>query len=136
MKKLQAYTKKIEADLLYNGVKLKEYGTESDGEITIHKIIKYKNRIFEYDFAPNYNYTCIYLFELLKKADITATEQKEVITYKTDGNSVKTCRKGLVSLAKIFNDKSIIGLYAEPIQADFSDDIKSVIIYRDFAPCN
>lgn len=74
-------------------------------------------------------------FELLKTADTTATEQKRVITYKADGNGTKTCRKGLVSLAKIFNDKSIIGLYAEPIQADFSDDLKSVIIYRDFDPC-
>lgn len=62
-------------------------------------------------------------FELLKTADKTATETKEVITYKADGNGVKTCKKEHISLAELYIDDSIIGLYAEPIRADYTDDI-------------
>lgn len=63
MKKLQSYTTKFEANLLYRGTELKKWGIESDAELTIHRIIKYKNRLFEHIFTPNYNYRCIYLMD-------------------------------------------------------------------------
>lgn len=75
-------------------------------------------------------------FELLKTAEQTATEQREVITYKADGNNVKICKKLLINLAKLYNDDSIVGLYAEPIRfRRYSDEIDNVAIYRCFTPC-
>lgn len=56
MKKLQIFTLKFEANLLYKGTEVKKWGTESDSELTIHRIIKYKNRLY-------YNYRCIYLID-------------------------------------------------------------------------
>lgn len=75
-------------------------------------------------------------FELLKTAEQTATEQREVVTYKEDDNNVKICKKLLINLAKLYNDDSIVGLYAEPIQFQrYSDEIDNVAIYRCFTPC-
>ncbi len=68
-------------------------------------------------------------FELLKRADTTATEEKTVITYKADGNGTKTVKKSLISLETLYNMESISGLYA-----DFSEPEKAVI-YKDFSPC-
>lgn len=68
-------------------------------------------------------------FELLKRADAIATEEKTIIIYKADGNGTKTVKKSLISLKTLYNMESISGLYA-----DFSEPERAVI-YKDFSPC-
>lgn len=68
-------------------------------------------------------------FELLNRADLTATEEKIVITYKADGNGTKTVKKSLINLAILYNDKSIDGMYVS-----YSEP-KTAVIYKDFSPC-
>ena len=69
-------------------------------------------------------------FELLRAADNIAREQKQIITYKADGNSVKTVKKELLSLAEVYKDNSISGLYADATEPE-----NGIIIYKDFLPC-
>ena len=68
--------------------------------------------------------------DILKNADIRAEETKTIITYKADGNGVKTVKKELLSLAEVYKDNSIMGLYA-----DISEAENGVKIYKDFLPC-
>lgn len=68
-------------------------------------------------------------FELLKRADTKAKDDKTVITYKEDGNGTKTVKKSLISLETLYSMESISGLYA-----DFSEPERAVI-YKDFSPC-
>ncbi len=68
--------------------------------------------------------------DILKNADIRAEETKTIITYKADGNGVKTVKKELLSLAEVYKDNSIMGLYA-----DISEAENGVKIYKDFSPC-
>ena len=70
-------------------------------------------------------------FELLRAADNIAREQKQIITYKADGNSVKTVKKELLSLSKVYKDNSISGLYADASEPENN----GIIIYKDFDPC-
>lgn len=70
-------------------------------------------------------------FELLRAADNIAREQKQIITYKADGNSVKTVKKELLSLSKVYKDNSISGLYADASEPENN----RIIIYKDFDPC-
>ena len=68
--------------------------------------------------------------DILKNADIRAKETKTIITYKADGNSVKTVKRELLSLAEVYKDNTISGLYA-----DISEAENGVKIYKDFSPC-
>ena len=68
--------------------------------------------------------------DILKNADIRAEETKTIITYKADGNGVKTVKKELLSLAEVYKDNTISGLYA-----DISEAENGVKIYKDFSPC-
>lgn len=68
--------------------------------------------------------------DILKGAEISAKEVKTVITYKADGNNVKTVKKELLSLAEVYKDDSIMGLFA-----DASEPENGIIIYKDFEPC-
>ena len=70
-------------------------------------------------------------FELLKNAEKSAKEVKTIITYKADGNSVKTVKKELLNLAEVYNDNSIMGLFADASEPENN----GIIIYKDFAPC-
>ena len=68
---------------------------------------------------------------ILKNAENSAKETKTIITYKTDGNSVKTVKKELLSLAKVYNDNSIMGFFADAADPENN----GLIIYKDFEPC-
>ncbi len=68
-------------------------------------------------------------FELLSTAAAGATEQKQTIVYKADGNGVKVVNKILVNLATLYNRENIKGMYADYI------DSQTVILYKDFEPC-
>lgn len=68
--------------------------------------------------------------DILRSAENSAKVIKEVITYKADGNSVKTVKKELLSLAEVYKDNSINGLFA-----DASEPGNGIIIYKDFDPC-
>lgn len=67
--------------------------------------------------------------DILKNADIRAEETKTIITYKADGNGVKTVKKELLSLAEVYKDNTISGLYADILESE------TVVIYKDFDPC-
>ena len=69
--------------------------------------------------------------DILRSAENSAKVIKEVITYKADGNSVKTVKKELLSLAEVYNDNSIMGLYADASEPENN----GIIIYKDFDPC-
>lgn len=69
--------------------------------------------------------------DILRSADNSAKEVKTVITYKADGNNVKTVKKELLSLTKVYKDDSIMGLYADASEPENS----GVIICKDFDPC-
>lgn len=67
--------------------------------------------------------------DILKNANIRAKETKTIITYKQDGNGVKTVKKELLSLAEVYSDNTISGLYADITEPE------TVVIYKDFSPC-
>lgn len=56
--------------------------------------------------------------DILRSTANSAKEVKTVITYKADGNSIKTVKKELLNLAKVFNDNSIMGIYADVIESE------------------
>ena len=68
--------------------------------------------------------------DILKSAENSAKVIKEIITYKADGNSVKTVKKELLNLAEVYKDNSINGLFA-----DASEPENGIVIYKDFSPC-
>ena len=68
--------------------------------------------------------------DILKNAENSAKEVKTIITYKADGNGVKTVERELLSLAEVYKDNTISGLYA-----DISEAENGVKIYKDFSPC-
>ena len=69
--------------------------------------------------------------EILRSAENSAKVIKEVITYKADGNGIKTVKKELLSLAEVYKDNSIMGLYADATETENN----GIIIYKDFSPC-
>lgn len=69
--------------------------------------------------------------DILKNAENSAKVTKEIITYKADGNSVKTVKKELLNLAEVYNDNSINGLFADVSEPENN----GIIIYKDFSPC-
>lgn len=69
--------------------------------------------------------------DILRSAENSAKVTKEVITYKADGNGIKTVKKELLSLAEVYHDNSINGLFADAIEPENN----GIIIYKDFSPC-
>ena len=69
--------------------------------------------------------------DILRSAENSAKVIKEVITYKADGNGIKTVKKVLLSLAEVYKDNSIMGLYADATEPENN----GIIIYKDFEPC-
>ena len=69
--------------------------------------------------------------DILRSAENSAKVTKEIITYKADGNSVKTVKKELLSLAEVYHDNSINGLFADASELENN----GIIIYKDFSPC-
>lgn len=69
--------------------------------------------------------------DILRSAENSAKVTKEIITYKADGNSVKTVKKELLSLAEVYKDNSINGLFADATEPENN----GIIIYKDFSPC-
>ena len=69
--------------------------------------------------------------DILRSAENSAKVTKEIITYKADGNGIKTVKKELLSLAEVYHDNSIRGLFAGITEAENN----GIIIYKDFSPC-
>ena len=69
--------------------------------------------------------------DILRSAENSAKVTKEVITYKADGNGIKTVKKELLSLAEVYHDNSINGLFADATEPENN----GIIIYKDFSPC-
>ena len=69
--------------------------------------------------------------DILRSAENSAKVVKEVITYKADGNGIKTVKKELLSLAEVYHDNSINGLFADASEPENN----GIIIYKDFSPC-
>lgn len=69
--------------------------------------------------------------DILKSAENSAKVTKEIITYKADGNGIKTVKKELLSLAEVYKDNSINGLFADVTEPENN----GIIIYKDFDPC-
>ena len=69
--------------------------------------------------------------DVLKSAENSAKVTKEIITYKADGNGIKTVKKELLSLAEVYKDNSINGLFADATEPENN----GIIIYKDFSPC-
>ena len=69
--------------------------------------------------------------DVLRSAENSAKVTKEVITYKADGNGIKTVKKELLSLAEAYHDSSINGLFADASEPENN----GIIIYKDFSPC-
>lgn len=69
--------------------------------------------------------------DILRSAENSAKVIKEIITYKADGNGVKTVKKELLSLAEVYKDNSIISLFADASEPENN----GIIIYKDFSPC-
>lgn len=69
--------------------------------------------------------------DILRSAENSAKVTKEIITYKADGNGIKTVKKELLSLAEVYKDNSIMGLYADASEPENN----GIIIYKDFDPC-
>lgn len=67
---------------------------------------------------------------ILRSAENSAKVIKEVVTYKADGNGIKTVKKELLNLAEVYKDNSINGLFADATEPD-----NGIIIYKDFDPC-
>lgn len=71
------------------------------------------------------------LIDILRSAENSAKVTKETITYKSDGNGIKTVKKELLSLAEVYKDNSINGLFADATELENN----GIIIYKDFSPC-
>ena len=69
--------------------------------------------------------------DILRSAENSAKVTKEVITYKADGNGIKTVKKELLNLAEVYHDNSINGLFADASEPENN----GIIIYKDFSPC-
>lgn len=69
--------------------------------------------------------------DILRSAENSAKVTKEVITYKADGNGIKTVKKELLSLAEVYHDNSINGFFADATEPENN----GIIIYKDFSPC-
>ena len=69
--------------------------------------------------------------DILRSAENSAKVTKEIITYKADGNGIKTVKKELLSLAEVYHDNSINGLFADATEPENN----GIIIYKDFSPC-
>ena len=69
--------------------------------------------------------------DILRSSENSAKVIKEIITYKADGNGIKTVKKELLSLAEVYKDNSIMGLYADATEPENN----GIIIYKDFSPC-
>lgn len=69
--------------------------------------------------------------DILRSAENSAKVTKEIIAYKADGNGIKTVKKELLSLAEVYKDNSIMGLYADATEPENN----GIIIYKDFSPC-
>lgn len=69
--------------------------------------------------------------DILRSAENSAKVTKEIITYKADGNGIKTVKKELLSLAEVYKDNSINGLFADATEPENN----GIIIYKDFSPC-
>lgn len=69
--------------------------------------------------------------DILRSAENSAKVTKEIITYKADGNGIKTVKKELLSLAEVYKDNSIRGLFADASEPENN----GIIIYKDFSPC-
>ena len=69
--------------------------------------------------------------DILRSAENSAKVIKEVITYKADGNGIKTVKKELLCLAEVYKDNSINGLFADATKPENN----GIIIYKDFDPC-
>lgn len=69
--------------------------------------------------------------DILRSAENSAKVTKEIITYKSDGNGIKTVKKELLSLAEVYKDNSINGLYADATEPENN----GIIIYKNFSPC-
>lgn len=69
--------------------------------------------------------------DILRSAENSAKVIKEAITYKADGNGIKTVKKELLSLAEVYHDNSISGLFADATEPENN----GIIIYKDFDPC-
>lgn len=69
--------------------------------------------------------------DILRSAGNTAKVIKEIITYKADGNGIKTVKKELLSLAEVYKDNSINGLFADATEPENN----GIIIYKDFSSC-
>ena len=69
--------------------------------------------------------------DILRSAENSAKVIKEVIIYKADGNGIKTLKKELLSLAEVYKDNSINGLFADATEPENN----GIIIYKDFSPC-
>lgn len=68
---------------------------------------------------------------ILRSAENSAKVTKEIITYKADGNEIKTVKKELLSLAEVYKDNSMMGLFADATEPENN----GIIIYKDFSPC-
>ena len=69
--------------------------------------------------------------DILRSAEKSAKVIKEVITYKADGNGIKTVKKELLSLAEAYKDNSINRLFADASEPENN----GINIYKDFSPC-
>lgn len=69
--------------------------------------------------------------DILRSAENSTKVTKEIITYKADGNGIKTVKKELLNLAEVYKDNSINGLFADATEPENN----GIIIYKDFAPC-
>jgi hypothetical protein len=69
--------------------------------------------------------------DILRSVENSAKVTKEIITYKADGNGIKTVKKELLSLAEVYKDNSINGLFADATEPENN----GIIIYKDFSPC-
>ena len=56
--------------------------------------------------------------DILRSAENSAKATKEIITYKADGNGIKTVKKELLSLAEVYKDNSISGLFADATEPE------------------
>ena len=68
--------------------------------------------------------------DILRSAENSAKVTKEIITYKADGNGIKTVKKELLSLAEVYHDNSINGLFADATEPE-----NGIIIYKDLDSC-
>ena len=71
------------------------------------------------------------IIDILRSAENSAKVTKEIITYKADGNGIKTVKKELLNLSEVYKDNSINGLFADASEPGNN----GIIIYKDFSPC-